>query len=308
MAFIHGKKTAVFMGPYDFSGHIRQVGISASTNPIDTTTFANAGANNLKSWTSGLRDGSISIGGMWSLSDLEADDGAHRPPVAADQQIKTWQEAGTEFPVLVPKNTTANVNAPNGFLVPNGSPAAMITGLIQEYSVSSPVDDIVALDAEVMGASTSANVVGGTPTQGYTLCHNYCDGTLINTISTPFVWDGAATTARTSTLVEVSTADDHDFGAVIHVHVLDNTLDAPASIVVSHSTGVGAAEFGTDLLWPTAAPLAARTVGAKSVAFNPGPNDTDGHWQLTVTPTATPTAGGEISIIAAVSILSTALL
>jgi len=306
MAFIHGKKTAVFLGEYDFSPVLREASVTASANPVDVTTFADAGSANLKVYGQGLSDGSISISGMWSNSDLDPDVDASRTAVAPDEQVKAWEFAGTEFPCLIARNTTATTAAPSGILVPDLTPCTMITGLVESWNASSPVNDVVALDAEIMGASTSTNVVGGTPMLGYSICHNYADSDNTTATSTPLVWNSESG-AKTTSWVQVSGTNANDYGAVISVHVLDNTMDQNVAITIQHNTADPGtpAEFGTDLLWPTSGRLVAGAIGSKSVAYNPGTNNTDGYWRLTCTPAAS--ASGELSIIAAVCILNTQL-
>lgn len=313
MAFIHGKKTAVFLGEYDFSPVATEVSISASANPVDVTTFADAGAANLKAYGQGLSEGTFSISGMWATADLDPDDGGHRATIgSADKILGDWEAAGSTIPVALAKSTVANTLFPNGIQILDLTPVTMISGLIQSWNVTSPVDGVVALDAELLGNATSAtattsNKVGGTPKYGVSICHSYVDDTLTDTASSPFTWNGADDTVKKSSVVEVGT-DAHDFGALVQIHVLDNTLDVACSIEAHHGTSGTVADWGADF-WPTGAgALAARSIGSKAVAYNPGVGGTDGHWAISITPETTPTAGGEISIFAAVSIFAVALL
>ena len=305
MAFTHGKKTAVFYGPYDWSPAFREVSTSASSNPIDVTTFADAGANNLKAYGAGLRDGTVTLGGLWSGTlDLDPDQGAARTIAAPDVLVKTWNDAGTEQPVTVVKTTTANTLAPNGYLVPDNTPAQILNALVQSWDTTAPVDDVVSLDVELMGTKSTDNDIGSIPVLAKTICHNYCDGTTGDTVSTPFVWSAVGTAAN-SAWVQVNAANNHDYGAVICVHVLDNTVPSAITLDVQIQHGEDGAtgvEFGTNLLWTA---LSFDTVDSKIVAFNPGTGGTDGYWRISVTPSGSTT--GELSIIASVAILTSEL-
>lgn len=308
--FKHGKKTAVFYGEYDWSPVFTTANTTASTDPIDVTTFADAGANNLKSYGAGDRMGTASLSGMYTgrSLDLDPDQGAARTAAEPDELVKTWNDAGTDKPITVARNTTATTAAPNGFLVPNDTSAYVMNGIVSSWDVSSPVSDVVSMDLELQGTASSSNVIGGIPLPAKTIAHNYCDGTLTDTVSTTLVWNGVSTATQTD-WVEVG-ANDNDYGAVICVHVLDNTVTGGTlSIVIQHATagtgqgaGTATAEFGTDLLWTA---LAADTLGSKIVAYNPGANNTEGFWRLLVTPSAV--VSGELSVLASVSILSSEL-
>jgi hypothetical protein len=155
--------------------------------------------------------------------------------------------------------------------------------------------------------------------KGVTIEHGYVDGTTTNTTSTELVWNSSGAAAST-TWVKAgvdnlnggdASGNNNDFGAVITIHVHDNTVvgdglaaDGDLTITIQHATdgaGTGAAEFGTDLLWPAASKLTNQTLGSKQVAANPGTDNTEGWWRLTATPTGVST--GELSVLCSVAIV-----
>lgn len=140
MAFIHGKNTAVMYNGSDLSTYFNEASMSQSVETAETTTFG----NNAKTYITGLKDGTISLSGMF--------DGATG---AVDEVLTSTLGA-----------TAADVTT----VVPEGLGTVGATTFSAEvrdtsYEISSPVSDVVAANAEVQatgGIDRGVLLAGGT--------------------------------------------------------------------------------------------------------------------------------------------------
>lgn len=303
MAYTHGKSNLVYWGEYDWSWVFNQVQITAETETLDTTTFGQTVSTGLRSYMNGTPSGSVSLTGFYDgTRDLDPDiDSLRAADARPDETIKTWAESSTvtEKPLTI---IHGGANQSANYVAADNSPVSVINTMVSSWDVSSPVNDLVAMSVDLNGISSTTTPIGGFRLKGKTIEHGYADSDNTTTTSTQLVWNGVGTAATTD-WVQVSTSNDHDYGAVITIHVLDNTVDQDVAITIQHDTTAGGApaEFGTDLLWPTSARLTSQTLGSKQVGFNPGTDNTEGYWRLTATPAAA--ANGELAVLCSVSIL-----
>lgn len=124
MAFLHGKKTAVLYNGANLSPYFNEATVSQDVETAETTTFG----DDAKTYITGLKDGTLSLSGMFDGSTGAIDDvltstlGAESPDVATV--------------------------APAGFAVAGGT---TFSAEVREtsYEISSPVGDVVAANLEV---------------------------------------------------------------------------------------------------------------------------------------------------------------
>lgn len=127
--FVHGKTTTVLLDEFDLSAYFNSADISHSIETAETTGF---GASS-KAYITGLRDGTLSLSGMWS-----ADSGGSDPELAALLGAATT-------PIVTVGYGGAGI----------GNRATLTKAHETSYAISSPVADIVTVTAD-FNASTDA--------------------------------------------------------------------------------------------------------------------------------------------------------
>lgn len=191
--FIHGKGTSVLLDEFDLSSYFNSADVSHSVETAETTSF---GATS-KSYIVGLRDGTLSLSGMWAADTDGSDE---------------------ELSAILGSATTPLVTAmyDSGTI---GNRATLAKAHATSYSISSPVADIVTITAD-FNASTdgTTNVTLGLA-QGVQLTTgaSIAFGSLGNLSSV----DNAASSAN---------------GGMANLHVTANTVGGGATTIkVQHS-------------------------------------------------------------------------
>lgn len=123
MAFVHGKKTAVFVGPSELTRFFNEASVSRDIETAETTAFG----DDDKKYIIGLRDGSVSTSGMF-----DGDAGA------VDDQIAATLGADAADVV------TIGPEGPFAFKVSYSCSARKTS-----YEVSSPVGDVVSANLSI---------------------------------------------------------------------------------------------------------------------------------------------------------------
>jgi hypothetical protein len=201
MAFLHGKGTAVLYRQYDLSSYFNDASVSRSMEPAETTAF---GASS-KTYIVGLKDGTVSLNGMF--------DGSAN---AVDEVLQA--RLGTEDGGLV---TICYGGATAGNRV---SISKVET---TSYDVSAPVGDVVAASAEFQSDSGIDNGIALTGLAAVSATGN---GTS---------QDNSASTANGGVASLHVTANSHDGGTTVKVqHSADNSTwaDLATFTAVSAST------------------------------------------------------------------------
>lgn len=141
MAFLHGKKTKVYLGGYDVSSYFNEASSANSVETGETTTFGVTG--DAKTYVTGLRDGTISLSGLF--------DGAAN---AIDDQLSSILGSDTSSHLLYGITGLAAVNDPVRF------------GAVRptSYQISSPVGDVVSASAEFQADGGVLLGIGLNPT------------------------------------------------------------------------------------------------------------------------------------------------
>ena len=139
MAFVHGKKTAVLYNGADLSSYFNEASMSQDVETAETTAFG----DDAKTYITGLKDGTMSMSGMF-------DGGTD----AIDNVLTTT--LGAESPDV------ATV-VPAGLATAGG---ATFSAEVREtsYEISSPVGDVVAANLEVQatgGIDRGVLLIGG---------------------------------------------------------------------------------------------------------------------------------------------------
>ena len=122
MAFVAGKDTKILVGEENLSGFFRSFDLGAEAAVLETTVFGNAD----RAFIVGLRNGTLSAEGYF---DAAAD------AIDIELQALLGQVAGEPLTL-----------GPEGLVVPNR--AYMISGKETRYSVTAPVDGVVAASAD----------------------------------------------------------------------------------------------------------------------------------------------------------------
>ena len=206
MAFSHGKGTVVLVGASDLSCYLNNVDWSASADTHETTTFC----QDAKTYIPGLKDGTASLSGLFD-GDQDAVDEVLAGVLGGAAQVVT---IGTEDMAA-------------------GKRCRMLKALESEYSVSSPVGDVVAVDASIQA---DGGILAGVSLQPPTATSGTGNGSTV---------DGGASSAN---------------GGVAHLHVAAFT-GANGVVKVQHSAD---GNTWVDLL--TFATITGATVERKEVS------------------------------------------
>jgi hypothetical protein len=190
--FIHGKGTAVMLDEFDLSGYFNAADVAHSIETAETTAFGQSA----KSYITGLRDGTLSMSGMWAA---DAD--------GSDEELSAILGA-TTTPIVTVQYDSGTI----------GNRATLAKAHETSYSISSPVADVVTVTAD-FNASTdgTANVTLGIA-QGVQLTTgaSIAFGSLGDLASV----DNSASSAN---------------GGMGNLHVVANTLDADCTIKIQDS-------------------------------------------------------------------------
>lgn len=190
--FIHGKGTNVLLDEFDLTTYFNSVDVSTSIETAETTSF---GATS-KSYITGLRDGTLSLSGMWAADT----DGS-------DEELSAILGAATTPIVTVAYNA--------GTI---GGRATLAKAHETSYSISSPVADVVTVTAD-FNASTDG-------TANLTL--SIANGVQLSTGS-------AIAFGSLGDLSSVDGGASSANGGMGNLHVTANTLDADCTIKIQDS-------------------------------------------------------------------------
>jgi len=186
--FVHGKGTKVLLDAYDLSGYFNSADVASSVETAETTAFGSSA----KSYIVGLRDGTLSLSGLYSQDSGGSDD-----------QLSTILGSATT-PIVTVAFEAGTI----------GNRAIVARAHETNYSMSSPVADVVSVTADFNAtAYNDGNVVLGIDTGVMlTTGNSIAFGSLGNLSS---VDNGAATTA----------------GAVANLHVTANSISGGATTI-----------------------------------------------------------------------------
>ena len=204
MGFLHGKSSMVLFGGVNLSGFLNQMSTSNMVETAETTTFG----NDAKTYIVGLKDGSMSLSGMF--------DGAL---LASDATLSA-----------VIGNSANNVVtfAPSPVF---GAVAFSAEAIETSYEVSSPVSDVVAANAEVQADG------------GIDRCLLLAALSAVTTTSTGTSIDNTASTSSGGVGYLHVTANDRTAGSVFKVqHSADNSTFADLITFTTVATSTTQAE------------------------------------------------------------------
>ena len=190
--FIHGKNTAVYIDEFDLTSYFSEVSFTQENDVAETTAFGDTN----KSYLLGLRNGSLSMSGMWSADT----DGS-------DEELQALLGNATT-PILTVREGSAAI----------GSGAVIAQANETNYAISSPVADVHTVSAEFECTPNQVSnltfaIAGGVQlTAGASIAH----GSLGNLSSV----DNSASSAN---------------GGAATLHIPTNTVDGNTTIKVQHS-------------------------------------------------------------------------
>lgn len=120
--FRHGKNTVVLLDQYDLSSFFNESTTSRTAEPAETTTFGTSA----KTYIAGLKDGSMSLSGLFDGTSL-----------AVDQTLSTaLASADNTVTVAIEGNTV-------------GTLTHMLAAQETSYEVTSPVSDVVSISTDI---------------------------------------------------------------------------------------------------------------------------------------------------------------
>ena len=135
--FRHGKNTVVLFDKYDLSQYFTTANVNATSEAVETTTFGSAN----KTYAVGMRDGKISLEGLWSgVLDTEGVDA-----------VLTAAFGSTTKKVVTVASEGAAL----------GRRAKLVNGDEASYQVKGAVADMVTISAEVQASGTQGGLDGG---------------------------------------------------------------------------------------------------------------------------------------------------
>jgi len=126
--FVHGKNVKVFIDQYDFSAYFTDVSNSNSVETAEVSAFGSPA----KEYIPGLKDGTISLNGMWEPTTL----------VGTDEYFGTAFGGAAKEKIIV---------APAGHSL--GARAMMLESDNTSYEVSAPIGDVVQANAEFQSSN-----------------------------------------------------------------------------------------------------------------------------------------------------------
>lgn len=136
-SFRHGKATAVLFDGHDLSAYLNEATVSSSMDTSESTTFG----SNSKTYVVALKDGTISLSGLFESSTTGSDPVVEAALTATSDNVMTI--------------------APEGNVI--GRRAWMAAAKETTYEISAPVADIVSItvDAQVDGGIDSGVLLAG---------------------------------------------------------------------------------------------------------------------------------------------------
>jgi len=190
--FIHGKGTSVLLDEFDLSTYFNSADVAMSTDTAETTAFGQSS----KSYLVGLRDGTLSLSGMWAADT----DGS-------DEELSAILGAATT-PVVTVQYNSGTI----------GNRATLAKAHETSYSISSPVADIVTITADFNASTDGTANLTLSIAQGVQL-------TAGSSIAFGSLGDLASAN---------NTASSAN-GGMGNLHVTENTLDAACTIKIQDS-------------------------------------------------------------------------
>lgn len=123
---VHGKNTRIYAGEYDISSTLKKAEPTATIDKHDTTCF---GANS-KSYDVGLKDGSLSLSGLFTGNAGETD---------RILQAALGDGSGTIISQAIDTDTV-------------GKPARLLLGREASYKCAQVVSDLVTVDGDIQAS------------------------------------------------------------------------------------------------------------------------------------------------------------
>jgi hypothetical protein len=187
MGFIHGKRTAVFLGGHDLSEYLNDSTKTQTVEVADSTTYG----RDDKVYVAGLADGMLSAAGLFDGAETDGVDAVIAEALASD---------GSDIVTYCPDSAVV------------GRVAYSCKALRTKYDVNSPLGDVVAVSLDVQA--------DGGIDRGFLLAA----GPLAATGNGTGVDNGAATTAGGVGYLH-ATANSRDGASTLKVqHSVDNSV------------------------------------------------------------------------------------
>ena len=214
MAFVHGKGTVVLFNATDMSSYLKE---ASSNNTVETADVTAFGASS-KAYIVGLKDGAISLNGMF--------DGAAS---ASDAIFQAALGASTGVASVFPDGSTIGKRG--------------LTASVHEtsYNLSSPVGDVVSATVEMQAtggvdASVSLHALGAETATGNATSHDNSSSSANGGVGTLHVTDN---TRNGSTTIKIQhSADNSTWADLVTFSVVATTITTQERVEVASGTTV----------------------------------------------------------------------
>lgn len=194
--FRHGKNTNVLINEFDVSNYFRSSSFQTNADVNEATVYTDTS----KSYVVGNIEGKMSLDGLFSFSD-------------ADAEIEDILSNRATVPGILGQESGQVVTiAPEGYSF--GSKAQCMVALENSYQISNSVADIVSINAEFMCKSS------------------FGSGVFLNPTGNVWAWDDTTTGAANDAGVSST------FGGLGVLHVLTNTLNANLTVEIEDGDAV----------------------------------------------------------------------
>jgi hypothetical protein len=219
MAFLHGKKTKIYLAGYDISSYFNEISSTNTVETGETTTFGGSGY--AKTYVVGLQDGTISAKGLF--------DGA---ALAIDAQLSSILATDVDTHILY---GITGLNATN-------DPVRFGAARPTNYQVSSPVGDVVSASADFQSDGGVQLGIGLVPTTASASGNaTSYDGTASSTKGAVYQFHVTANTrsgATTTNLFVYHSADNVTFAALGAGIAIPNTTTGSYRLEIASGTTV----------------------------------------------------------------------
>lgn len=215
MAFVHGKGTVVLFNATNMSSYLKEASTSNSVETADVTAFSTTGA---KSYIVGLKDGTVSLSGMFD-GGVGASDVIFQGALGASTGVVSVFSDGD---AIGKRGLTASIHETS-------------------YNLSSPVGDVVSATAELQAtggidASVSLHALGAETATGNATSHDGTASSANGGVGTVHV---TANTRDGSTTIKIQhSADNSTWADLVTFSAVSTTVTTQERVVVASGTTV----------------------------------------------------------------------
>lgn len=215
MAFVHGKGTVVLINATNMSSYLKEASTNNTVETADVTAFGTTGA---KSYIVGLKDGAVSLSGMFDGGVAASDEIFQQALGASEGVVSVFSDGDA----IGKRGLTAGIHETS-------------------YNLTSPVGDVVSATAELQAtggidASVSLHAVGAETSTGNATSH---DGTASSANGGVATLHVTANTRNGSTTIKIQhSADNSTWADLVTFSTVATTITTQERVAVASGTTV----------------------------------------------------------------------